>query len=83
MNVMNPRPVEAEAIDNKTLLIKFSNDEVKKVDISVFLKYPMYKKLNDYSFFKQVKADGMTVYWNDDIDIDPDYLYENGVKPDC
>jgi len=30
MNVMNPRPVEAEAIDNKTLLIKFSNDEVKK-----------------------------------------------------
>jgi hypothetical protein len=22
----------------------------------------------------------MTIYWNDDIDIDPDYLYENGVK---
>jgi hypothetical protein len=40
----------------------------------------MYKKLNDYNFLKQVKADGMTVYWNDDIDIDPDYLYENGVK---
>ena len=36
----------------------------------------MYKKLNDYSFLKQVKADGMTVYWNDDIDIDPDYLHE-------
>jgi len=42
----------------------------------------MHKKLNDYSSFKQVKADGMTVYWNDDIDIDPDYLYENDVKPD-
>jgi len=78
---MNPRPVEAEAIDNKTLLIKFSNDEVKKVDISVFFQYYMYKKLNDYSFFKQVKADGMTVYWNNDIDIDLDYLCESGVKP--
>lgn len=77
---MNPRPIEAEAIDNKTLLIKFNNGEVKKVDISVFLRYPMYKELNDYNFFKRVKADGMTVYWNDDIDIDPDYLYENGVK---
>jgi hypothetical protein len=77
---MNPRPIEAEAIDNKTLLVKFNNGEMKKVDISVFLNYPMYKELNDYHFFKQVKADGMTVYWNDDIDIDPDYLYENGVK---
>lgn len=80
---MNPRPVEAAAIDNKTLLVKFSNDEVKKVDISVFFQYPMYKKLNDYSFFKQVKADGMTVYWSDDIDIDPDYLYDHGVKLSC
>ncbi len=80
MNSMNPRPIEAEAIDNRTLLVKFNNGEMKKVDISVFLNYPMYKELNDYNFFKQVKADGMTVYWNDDIDIDPDYLYENGVK---
>ncbi len=27
---MNPRPVEAQAIDNRTLLIKLSNGEVKK-----------------------------------------------------
>jgi len=80
VNSMNPRPMEVEAVDDKTLLVKFNNGEMKKVDISVFLKYPMYKKLNDYAFFKQVKADGMTVYWNNDIDIDPDYLYENGVK---
>jgi len=77
---MNPRPVEAEAIDNKTLLVKFHNGEIKKVDISIFLQYPMYKKLNDYHSFKRVKADEMTVYWKDDRDIDPDYLYENGVK---
>ncbi len=55
---MNTRPVEAGAIDSKTLLIKFSNGEIKEVDISAFLQYPMYKKLTDYSFFKQVKADG-------------------------
>ena len=29
---MNPRPIEAEAIDNKTLLVKFHNGEMKKVD---------------------------------------------------
>jgi hypothetical protein len=58
---MNPRPVEEEAIDNKTLVIKFSNGEVKEVDISAFLQHPMYKKLADYSFLKQVKADRMTV----------------------
>ena len=80
MNSMNPRPIEAQAIDNKTLLVKFNNGEVKKIDISVFLKYPMYKELNDFNFLKRGKEDGMTVYWNDDIDIDPDYLYENGVK---
>lgn len=34
---MNPRPIEAGALDNKTLLVKFNNGEMKKVDTSVFL----------------------------------------------
>lgn len=76
---MNPRPIEAKAIDKTTLLIKFSNNEVKKIDISHLLIYSAYSKLQDYNFFKQVKADGMTVYWDDEIDIDPDYLYENSI----
>ncbi len=28
--IMNPRPIEAEAVDNQTLLVKFNNGEVKK-----------------------------------------------------
>ena len=31
---MNPRPVSTEVIDCKTLLIEFSNGEIKKVDVS-------------------------------------------------
>ena len=77
---MNPRPISAKAIYAHTLLVEFNNGEVKEVDILPFFKYPMFSLLNDDSFFKQVKADGMTVFWNDDIDIDPDYLYEKGIS---
>ena len=39
----------------------------------------MYKPLENIGFFKQVKLDRMCVYWNDEIDICPDTLYNMSV----
>ena len=41
---------------------------------------PYAQKLNDIDFFMQAKADHFTVVWPSDLDVAPEYLYENSVK---
>ena len=36
----------------------------------------MYERLKDKSYFKLVKTDGMCVFWDDEIDLCPDLIYE-------
>ena len=43
-----------------------------------YLNYPMYKPLEDISLFNSVSTNGQTVVWNDEIDIAPETLFENG-----
>lgn len=76
---MNPRVKKVEANDNYELLLTFNNGEVKKFNARELLKYPMYEPLKNIGFFKLVKVDNMCVYWNDEIDICPDTLYEQSV----
>ena len=44
-----------------------------------YLKYPMYKPLENPSIFNMAHTNGETVVWNDDIDIAPETLYEKGL----
>lgn len=47
------------------------------------LKEPAFQPLQDVSVFNQVYIDFGTVSWNDsEIDIGPDYLYNNGITVD-
>jgi len=74
---MNPRPIKVKPLEDYKLQITFQNLECKIFDAKRLLDLPMYQELNNWSFFKTVKADGMCVFWNDDIDICPDILYES------
>ena len=76
---MNPRPVSVKPLDGYRLLITFQNDEQKIFDVSPLLDMPMYQKLKNKGFFSLAKADGMCVFWNDEIDICPDMAYEESV----
>jgi hypothetical protein len=73
---MNPRPKSVKAIDNYRLIITFKNGDEKIFDVSSLLEFKMYEKLKDKSFFSSVKTDGTCVYWNDEIDLCPDLIYE-------
>ena len=73
---MNPRPIAVEPLDDFKLLITFQNNECKVFDTKPLLEWPMYQKLKNKTFFNTAKADGMCVYWNDEVDICPDILYE-------
>jgi hypothetical protein len=76
---MNPRPIAVKAMDNYRLLITFQNEECKIFDATPLLALPMYQKLRNKGFFALAKADGMCVYWNDEVDIDPDTLFEEAL----
>ena len=72
---MNPRPVDVKPLDNYELLVLFQNGEKRIFDVKPMLSLPMYQPLKSKSFFALAKADGMCIYWNDDVDLCPDMVY--------
>ena len=75
-----PRIVAAKAIDNQTLVIKFTNNEFKKYDISKLLEKPMFVKFRNPAFFKHFKIEegGYGLVWDEDVDISEYELWQNG-----
>lgn len=77
---MNPRPVEVQPLEDYKLLVTFKNGERKVFDMKPLMAtHRMYEPLFNKGFFSLVKADGMCVYWNDEIDVCPDWTYEESV----
>ena len=75
------RIVSAKAIDNNTLMVKFTNLEIRKYDISKLLDNPMFAPLRNPGFFRnfRVEPGGYGLVWNEDIDISEYELWKNGV----
>ena len=67
-----------EPLENYKILITFEQNVKKIFDMKPYLNYPMYKPLEDISLFNSVSTNGQTVVWNDEIDIVPETLFENG-----
>ena len=78
----SPKIVSAQVIDDRTLLIEFSQSEFKKYDISQLLSKQMFAPLQNPSFFKsfKIEAGGYGLVWNEDIDVSEYELWKNGVS---
>jgi hypothetical protein len=76
-----PKIASATAIDDRTLLIEFTNQEVKQYDIRKLAEIPMFAPLQNPAFFRNFKVEpgGYAIVWNDDIDISEYELWKNGV----
>lgn len=74
----------AAYLDNYTLRLKFSDDVVKDVDLSNELYGQIFTPLKDISFFKKVKVSSElgTIFWPNDADFAPEFLYEIGITVD-
>lgn len=67
-------------LDNYRLWLRFNNDETKIFDCSKLIEKKVYTPLKDKEVFNSVYIDyGSTVWQNGDIDIAPEYLYENSI----
>ena len=72
---MNPRITAVAARDDYTLLLTFTNGEIRYFDITPYLDYPAFEPLRQIAFFKLARASHGTVAWPKEIDFDPDTLY--------
>ena len=60
------------------LTIYFNNGEKRRFDARKLLeKEPFFEPLRNPQLFMQAHTDGVAVLWNEDLDIAPEYLYEN------
>lgn len=72
---------KVKAVKKNILNVTYADGKVFYFDVStLFKKYPVFKQLKNKKFFKEVKVDdgGYAIYWNDDIDLSSEYIYEHG-----
>ncbi|MCF2145870.1 DUF2442 domain-containing protein [Desmonostoc muscorum LEGE 12446] len=55
--MLYPRIHQVKAIDDTTLVIEFTNQEVKKYDVRHLLDTPMFSPLRQPAFFKNFKVE--------------------------
>ena len=77
---MNPRVKSVLAKDDYSLELTFTNGEMGVYDCSPLLNFGVFQELQDINYFRQARADGVTVSWPNEQDICPDTLYERSKK---
>ena len=82
MCTLQPDAVSVSVADDSTILVTFSNGEVRLFDVKPLLSRKCYARLNDQAFLARAFVQYGCVTWPDDIDIDPDWLYEDSVAVD-
>jgi hypothetical protein len=64
------------------LHLVFSNGEQRQFDMRPYLRYPVFRRLENPGFFSLARIDYGTVVWPGDIDIAPETLYDRSVPLD-
>jgi len=74
---MYPSIIKVKAKDNYKLAIEFNNGKHGILDMKPYLEFGVFKALKDIDKFKQVQVSFDTIAWNSEIDLDPEFIYEN------
>ena len=70
---------EVEARENYLLAITFADGEKKLFDMKPYLDLGVFKQLRDVNVFKSVRICFGSVAWDNDLDFDPEALYDLGL----
>ena len=73
------RVKKVEARDDYTLVLTFEDGERKLFDMKPYLDKGVFRELKDISMFKTARVCFSSVAWNNDVDFDPEALYEGGL----
>ncbi len=80
-NIEHPMVVEVVAVEllgGSNVRMRFSNGEVREVDLERYLHGPIFEPLRkDPDLFRQMHIEGGTIAWPNGADIAPETLYED------
>jgi len=71
---------DAIANDDFTLDVTFDDGSVRRFDMKPYLDFPVFQKLKDIAYFRDLNIDFDTVQWPDGQDISPETIYMEGVR---
>ncbi len=71
-----PAVQSVEAIDNHKLLLRFANGDRRIFDVGPLLSFGRFSSLASPAVFKKVRVAYDSVEWENGLDLDPEYLYE-------
>ena len=76
---MNPRVIDVKPKEDYTLLLTFTNKEIRLFNVKPYLDKGIFKQLKDLKNFNSVKPFLGSIQWNKGQDFCPDTLYEESI----
>lgn len=76
---MSPEAVSVSVLDSYRLSVRFENGEARVFDAAPLLSRKCYQKLRNRAFFSLAKVQYGVVTWPGNIDINPDWLYQDSL----
>ena len=76
---MHPRIIDAQCQKDHKILLTFVNKEQRMLDISPFLTFGVFQRLQDAEMFRKVKVGFGTIEWPCGVDLDPEFVWEKSV----
>jgi len=70
----------AKPMDDAKVFVTFDNGVSGIFDCAPYIKNAYWQRLGEPAYFRQVKVSCGTLVWPDDIDIDPEEVWEDSVK---
>ncbi len=67
---------DVKPLEDYYLLLKFENNEERIFDVKPYLDIGKFQELKDKNLFKSVKISFDTIEWANQLDLDPEFLYE-------
>lgn len=77
---MIPRAISISFSGDDILRVHFKNGEVRDFNVrEQLIPRKCYSDLTNPSFFRKAHIDHGVIVWNEDIDLDPRWLYEESI----
>jgi len=67
-------------LEDYEILLEFENGEERVFDLKPYLSLGKFSELKDSNKFKTVRVSFDTIEWDNNIDLDPEFLYEKSRK---
>jgi hypothetical protein len=65
-----------KATDDYKLILEFDNAEKRIFNVLPILDFGRFSELKDINRFKRVHISFDTIEWDNELDLDPEYLYK-------